>query len=97
VSTVDAVEKGGLDTVLVGGGWVPGEREGGDGGRVFKRGGMVNDKTVQFAIQNKADDETDKALVLVNKALSGAELAMLGLTRGLLRLKRHFPSRNWTC
>ena len=60
MSNVDAVQKGGLDTVKVIGRCVPGEGEGGDGGRVSKRGGMVNDKTVHFAFQNKADVEADK-------------------------------------
>ena len=46
-------------------------------GRVSKRGGKVNDKTVHFAFQNKADVEADIALVLADFRKTRPTLVLL--------------------
>ena len=85
VSSVDAVQKRGLDTVQVGGRWVPGEGLVAMEGRLSKRGGKVNDKTVHFALQNKGDVEADKRLVEADKGLVEADKADSGTESAMLR------------
>ena len=88
VSTVEAVQKGGSDTVQVGQRWIPGEREGGDGGRVSKGGGEVNDKTVHLALHLR-DGRLFISIVLIlaekNHCTRGSERTGQG------HQPRHFP------
>ena len=58
-SKVDAEQKRRLDTVEVGGRWVPGEREGGDGGKVSKMGGNVNGKPIPSTLRAGDRAEVD--------------------------------------